>query len=146
MLEMSTPSKKRKRSSCYEPYDRFKKRMALTPMPYHAKMDVANAKMVAAYANGCRTHLKWKFTFFICINTLGATWPLILLKLIQLAHNLIALTCHRESPLITWILQQEFLRQHYRRSSYQVKQFNYSQCIMSRLIYILTVGKIIKKY
>ena len=26
---------------------------------------------------------------------MGTIWPLILLKLLQLAHNLIALTCHR---------------------------------------------------
>ena len=79
-------------------------------------------------------------TFFICIyyrakSILETIWPLILLKLLQLAHDLIVLTCNRGSPLITWILQEEFLRQHYRRCSYQVKQVNYSQCIMFGLIY-----------
>ena len=79
-------------------------------------------------------------TFLICIylwvnSILGTIWPFILLKLLQLAHNLIALTCHRGSPLITWILQEEFLRQHNTRCSYQVKKVNYSQCIMFGLIY-----------
>ena len=45
-------------------------------------------------------------TFFICIyyianSILGTIWPFILLKLLQLAHNLNALTCHRGSPLVT---------------------------------------------